>query len=152
VTPCIFIEGVIIIKYIDGVFKVKIWVEFRADHSSVHQCCNHDRKLHCKFMLVSLVYWVYTELPDIGTRLTTQRQRKPNNKTWRRTAELNIYFVIVNLFSLQWCFGTFSGLGFFFSETVEFFKGEDCNPTPNPHSGGPEYISISGTSLKTCLT
>lgn len=91
-----FIEGVIIIKRIDCVFKVKIWGEFRFDHSSVHQCCNHNRIPHCKFvMLAPLMYWVYIELPDTGTRLTTQRQRRPNNKTWRRTAEPNIWTFIL---------------------------------------------------------
>jgi hypothetical protein len=34
---------------------------------------------------------------------------------------------------------------------LEFLEGEDCSPTPIPQLGGSGYLSLSDTSLKTCL-
>jgi hypothetical protein len=32
----------------------------------------------------------------------------------------------------------------------EFLRSENVGPTPNAHTGGPGYLSFSGTSFKTC--
>jgi hypothetical protein len=35
-------------------------------------------------------------------------------------------------------------------ETIEFLWGNDSSPMPIPQPGGPAYLSLCGTLLKTC--